>query len=130
MANGHQADANLGQIRVEGILCRNLIHLKSRQLERFLRDFVDTALSTFSFNIDVQLSWGVVFCQGKFTIGIASMIKSENLFPGKLVVETKFLVEETSTDILVVARDGQSANAELGVFLIWLELCNRCTCNN
>jgi hypothetical protein len=31
------------------------------------------------------------------------MIESEDLLPGELVIETEFLVEETSCDILIVA---------------------------
>lgn len=53
MADCYNADANLGQVRIESILRRNLIYLKSRELKGFLRNLINTAVSTLSFDVDI-----------------------------------------------------------------------------
>ena len=49
------------------------------------------------------------------------MIESEDLLPGELVIETEFLVEETSCDILIVARNFKASDTKLRVICVRLK---------
>jgi hypothetical protein len=111
MADGHQANADLWKIWVESVLGRNLIHLKSRKLERLFGNFIHASISALSLNIDVKLARRVIFGKRKFAVGTAAMVEGKKLFPWELVVETKLLVEEASSDILLVTRNRDGANA-------------------
>ena len=53
MTDGNEADTYFRKVSIESILCRDLIDLESRQLERLLCNLIDTAISSLSFHIDV-----------------------------------------------------------------------------
>jgi hypothetical protein len=128
MADGHKANANLGQIRMEGILCRDLVNLKCGELKRFFRNLIDTSISTLSIDVDIKFRWRVIICENEFPISVTAMIKGKNLFPRKLIVKSELLIEITCCNILVVVGDRYGANTQLSVFLVWLELGYGHTC--
>jgi hypothetical protein len=56
VTQSYQADADLGHVRGDS-LRRNLVGLKSLQLEGLLCDFVDAAVSALSLDVDVNVHW-------------------------------------------------------------------------
>ena len=100
MTYGYQTNTDIGQVRGLG---GYLVYLKCGKLEGLLRNFIHTAVSPLCLYIDVNVNGGVIFSQYEFTLCITTMIKCEYLFPRELIVESEFLIKETSSDILIVA---------------------------